>query len=177
MYKQFVLLVVTLIGSVAASAQGHHKFDPVAFQRDLEQFITSEAGLLPSEAAAFFPVYREMREKQFAYFGEDRRLRHVDTSDDKACAEAIRKRDANDVNIKLLQQEYHQRFLKILPASKVYLILRAEDKFHRQAFGKMKAGGGKPKAVGGKVSSHASGNAPTAKSSPSSASKGCKGGK
>ena len=39
--------------------------------------------------------------------------------------------------MKQLQQEYHSRFLYILPASKVLRILKAEEQFHRQAFKKV----------------------------------------
>lgn len=81
-----------------------------------------------------FPVYREMRNKQWAYFANERRLRHIDTSDDKACAEAIRKRDAGDLELKRIQQTYHEKFMTILPSSKVYLIIKAEDNFHRRLF-------------------------------------------
>lgn len=85
------MLVVSL-----AQAQKPKNFDPERFQRELEQFIATQACLSPAESAEFFPVYREMRNKQWAYFANERRLRHIDTSDDKACAEAIRKRDAGD---------------------------------------------------------------------------------
>ena len=117
-----------------AFAQERRKFDPAKFEAELEQFITTEAALTPQEASAFFPLYREMRKKQLAYFGEDRRLRNVDSSDDKDCAEAIRRRDENDLEIKRLQQTYHEKFMRVLSPSKVFRVLRAEDKFHRQLF-------------------------------------------
>lgn len=128
----FILLLVSALGTINATAP--KGFDPARFEADLEQFITTEACLSPTEASAFFPLYREMRKKQFAYFSEDRRCRHVDTSDDKACAEAINRHDENDIAMKKLQQAYHKKFMKVLPASKVYLIMRAEEKFHRRLF-------------------------------------------
>lgn len=94
--------------------------------------------LTPAEASEFFPVYREMRKKQLAYFRKERCFRKVDTKDAKACAEAIRKRDKNEVELKVLQKNYHERFLTILPATKVFKILKAERKFHRQCFRKAK---------------------------------------
>lgn len=139
--KKYIFLVIVTLSSILASAQEHKKFDPAKFEADLEQFITTEAALTPKEAENFFPLYREMRNKQFAYMGEERRLRHIDTSDDKACAEAIRRRDANDLDIKKLQQTYHNRFMRVLSPSKVFRVLRAEDKFHRQLFNRhMKKG-------------------------------------
>ena len=47
---------------------------------------------------------------------------------------AIRRIDVIDIEIKRIQQKYHNSFLKILPAGKVLEILKAEDKFHRDAF-------------------------------------------
>lgn len=102
------------------------------FQARMEQFITTEAGLTPQESEVFFPLFREMKKQQMTYFLEQRRLRHIDMNDSKACEEAVLKRAANEVKIKEIQQTYYQKFLKVLPANKVFLIVKAEKKFHRQ---------------------------------------------
>ncbi len=123
-------------------ANGQHRkrppFNPAKFEADLEQFITVNACLSPSQAASFFPVYRQMMKKQRALFDEMRRLRMINLKDNEACEEAIRKQDELDIQIKQLQQEYHGRFLMMLPANKVLSIIKAEEKFHRQIFRKMK---------------------------------------
>lgn len=123
-------------------ANGQHRkrppFNPAKFEADLEQFITVNACLSPSQAASFFPVYRQMMKKQRALFDEMRRLRMINPKDNEACEEAIRKQDELDIQIKQLQQEYHGRFLMMLPANKVLSIIKAEEKFHRQIFRKMK---------------------------------------
>ena len=123
-------------------ANGQHRkrppFNPAKFEADLEQFITVNACLSPSQAASFFPVYRQMMKKQRALFDEMRRLRMTNPKDNAACEEAIRKQDELDIQIKQLQQEYHGRFLMMLPANKVLSIIKAEEKFHRQIFRKMK---------------------------------------
>ncbi|MBQ6209723.1 MAG: hypothetical protein IJK42_08125 [Prevotella sp.] len=126
----FVLLAMPLM----AQQRPETKFDPARFDAEMEQFITTEVGLNPKEASQFFPVFREMLKKQRVVFAEMRRYRHVDTNDDKACCEAIRKRDELDIQIKEIQQEYDNKFLKILPAGKVMGVIKAEEKFHRQAF-------------------------------------------
>lgn len=131
--KKYIFTLVLLLCAVLAQAQ-RQRFDPGRFEADLERFVVTEAGLSPVEASRFFPVYREMRRKQMAVFYEDKNLRHVDLSNEKACAEVIRKHDENDLSLKKIQRDYHARFLKILPASKVLRIIRAEDKFHRRAF-------------------------------------------
>ena len=123
-------------------ANGQHRkrppFNPAKFEADLEQFITVNACLSPSQAASFFPVYRQMMKKQRALFDEMRRLRMTNPKNNEACEEAIRKQDELDIQIKQLQQEYHGRFLMMLPANKVLSIIKAEEKFHRQIFRKMK---------------------------------------
>lgn len=123
-------------------ANGQHRkrppFNPAKFEADLEQFITVNACLSPSQAASFFPVYRQMMKKQRALFDEMRRLRMINPKDNEACEEAIRKQDELDIQIKQLQQEYHGRFLMMLPANKVLSIIKAGEKFHRQIFKKMK---------------------------------------
>ena len=134
----FMILMLCTFGV----ANGQHKkrppFDPAKFEADLEQFITVNACLSPSQAASFFPVYRQMMKKQRALFDEMRRLRMINPKDNEACEEAIRKQDELDIQIKQLQQEYHGRFLMMLPANKVLSIIKAEEKFHRQIFRKMK---------------------------------------
>ena len=116
-----VLMILMLCTFGVANGQ-HRKrppFNPAKFEADLEQFITVNACLSPSQAASFFPVYRQMMKKQRALFDEMRRLRMINPKDNEACEEAIRKQDELDIQIKQLQQEYHGRFLMILPANKV----------------------------------------------------------
>lgn len=135
-------MLMILILCTFGVANGQHRkrppFNPAKFEADLEQFITVNACLSPSQAASFFPVYRQMMKKQRALFDEMRRLCMTNPKDNEACEEAIRKQDELDIQIKQLQQEYHGRFLMMLPANKVLSIIKAEEKFHRQIFRKMK---------------------------------------
>lgn len=137
--KKFFLLSVFCLFALVTNAQQEkrQKFDPAKFEADLEQYITKEAALTQQEVAQFMPIYREMRSKQRVYFDEMRRVCKMNSSDDKACREAIEKRDKMDVEIKEIQQKYHQKFLKVLAPSKVFRIINAEERFHRQAFKRM----------------------------------------
>lgn len=149
-HRRYIIVLLVLLCSVVVMAQEPKKFDPAQFEADLEQFVATEARLTPTESATFFPLYREMRKKQMAYFGYHRRWHIVDESDDKACAEAIRRMDSNDLEIKRLQQLYHEKFLHILPASKVFRIIKAEEKFHRQQFKRAHFNGKKHRHHGAK---------------------------
>ena len=134
MRKTSILTLILFLCTTFACAQERQKFDPKRFEADLEQFIATEAGLTAQQAAAFFPVYKEMRDKQRVLFGRMGQYRHVDTCDDDACAKAIRALDDCEMQIKQLQHQYHLRFMEILPAAKVLKAIRAEERFHRQAF-------------------------------------------
>ncbi|MCI6618918.1 MAG: hypothetical protein MSD82_08685 [Prevotella sp.] len=135
MFQRFSICIIALLLSLTVVGQNPRpRFDPAKFQADLEQYITTKAALTPKEAAAFFPLYREMMNKQRVIFGSRRRYRHVDLNDDKACEEAIAKLDEADIQMKELQRKYHRQFLQVLPARKVLQIIKAEERFHRQAF-------------------------------------------
>lgn len=135
--KKFTLLYVMLLLVVCGFAQKPNRFDPERFQAELEQYVATEAALTVQESSAFFPLYREMRKKQHALFAQMRRYRFTDVTDDEASKEAIRQQDLLDIRIKQLQQEYHNRFMEVLPPGKVFKAIKAEDKFHRLSFKRM----------------------------------------
>ena len=108
------------------------KFSPEKFESDLVSYITKEANLSQQEASQFFPIYKEMREKQRSLFSQQRNLAKNKPQDEKGCLKSIKERDQIDIDLKMLQKTYHEKFLKTLPASKVYDILKAEDSFHRR---------------------------------------------
>lgn len=136
--KRWAVAIVTAmlftLNGMAQHPGADRPFDPAKFEADLEQFITTRAGLSVQEASIFFPEYRKMVKAQRVLFNQMRRYRHVDYNDNHACEEAISKQDELDIQIKLIQQEYHKKFMTIMPASKVFKVIRAEEKFHRQAF-------------------------------------------
>ena len=129
------LLSMNLVAQVQQGAQGGQmpKFSPEKFEAELHQFITREACLTPQEAAKFFPVYKEMQNKQRALYGRQRQMGRIKPANDAGCEKAIRQRDEIDLELKRIQQTYHDRFLSIISASKLYDVIQAEDRFHRQS--------------------------------------------
>ena len=123
------------------------KFSPEKFQAEMEQFITQEAGLTADEAAKFFPIYREMQQKQRAVFAKMREEGRVKPTDDASCKKLVQKRDEVELELKKIQQTYHNKFFTVLSASKVFDVLRAEDRFHRRAFTNMGQGFNKNRGV------------------------------
>lgn len=133
MAKHTILTLLLLLLTLASAAQERkERFSPEKFRADLESFIVKEACLSPKEAAAFFPLYDEMGKKQRAVFNSMRRLDHAPACTDDDCRKLIKERDKLDIELKKLQQTYHNKFLGVLSAQKVFKVLKAEDDFHRR---------------------------------------------
>jgi hypothetical protein len=136
MKKLLVFAVLMLMVVLGASAEEQQKFSPEKFQADLEQYITTEAGLTNEEAAKFFPLYREMQQKQRVVYNKMHELFKL-PHDEASCKRAVQRRDQLEIELKQIAQTYHNKFLRVLPASKVIGTIIAEDKFHRRAFRKL----------------------------------------
>lgn len=140
------LLVFAATQTATAQGGGHGGFSPEKFQADLEEYITKEAGLTPREAAAVFPIYRELGQKQRERMDQIRRLSMIKGDNEAECAKSIRACDKLDIEIKQLDQTYHAKMIKVTSAQKVFRMLRAEMMFHRRAlrkFNDKKGRGGK----------------------------------
>lgn len=138
--KRFSLLLFMFgILAIGTYAQGQQKFDPAKFDAEQQQFITKAANLTDQEAARFFPLFREMQKKQRAIYERQRKLGFKKPADEKGCAESIRQHDQIDLELKQIQQTYHNKFLRVIPASKLYDVLQAEDRFFRM---KLRSWGG-----------------------------------
>ncbi len=120
--------------STVALADEPQRFSPEKFQADMEQFITQEACLNPEEAAKFFPLHREMHKKQRVIYDRMKSECNIKPTDEAGCKQAVQKRDMLEMELKNIQQSYHNKFFSVLPASKVYDAIKAEDRFHRRAF-------------------------------------------
>jgi hypothetical protein len=137
--KRLSLLLLVFVLAYVAHAQGPQRFDPAKFDAEQQQFITKSACLTEQEAARFFPLFREMQKKQRAIYERQRKLGFNKPADEKGCAESIRQHDQIDLELKQIQQTYHNKFLRVIPASKLYDVLQAEDRFFRM---KLRSWGG-----------------------------------
>lgn len=132
--KRYLLSIAVLVLSVmSVMAHDPQKFSPEKFQADMEQFITKEASLTAEEAAKFFPLYREMQQKQRAVWNQMKDMGRNKPADETGCKQAVQKRDELELEQRRIIQTYHNKFFKVLPASKVYDVIIAENKFHRFA--------------------------------------------
>jgi hypothetical protein len=136
MKKLLFTLACLLITLTAFAQHGHGKFSPEKFQAELEEYIIKEAKLTQQDCTKFMPMFREMTQKQRAIYERQRQLRHARPTDEAGYKDAIKKSDQMDIELKTLQQTYHEKFMTVLPASKVFEVIKAENRFHREMWKK-----------------------------------------
>ena len=161
--RRCYVFMMALIMAVTMNAQdktNENKFSPERFEAELQNFITHEAHLSAQEASKFFPIYKEMQQKQRAIFERQRQMSKEKPQTDEGCLKAIQEHDEMDIELKRIQQTYHKRFMEVLPASKVFDVLKAESRFHRKTmrnWGQRKSpgdGGKHPRAIPAGKRSH-----------------------
>ena len=130
--KKILTISLLLMMTIMVNAQDNKRFSPEKFEADLRCFITKEASLTPQEADKLFPVFREMREKQREIYEKMRKLGMNKASDDEACKQFIIEYDKLNLELGQLDVTYHKKMIKMIPASKVYAVMQAEKRFHRQ---------------------------------------------
>ena len=129
--KRFVFIVVLMMLFTVCDAQ-QKKFSPEKFEAELAEYVKKEAKLSDEEAAKFFPLLREMHKKQRCLYNKKRDLGKEKPANEEGCAAAIRERDKLEIELKQLEQCYHKKMIQVIPASKVYDCINAENRFHRK---------------------------------------------
>ena len=74
---------------------------------------------------------REMYGKQRLYFDKLKQLHQKCPQNEEDCRNAVKQRDKIDLDMKKLQQTYHNKMLEAVSPCKVMKVLNAEDRFHR----------------------------------------------
>ena len=148
MRRSIIIIALCLFAVLPIIAQGQNKhkgsFNHDEFRKKMELFITEEAGLTPEDAQKFFPIFREMKEKQMKLGHKIKKLKKdplddddddEDDDDDKdedEWAEAVIEIEELKVKQAQIGETYIKRLCKIISGEKVFKALKAEDTFHRQ---------------------------------------------
>ena len=139
MMKKLSVLIVVLCSlvSVAWGADGcdQHRLSREEFRAKQQAFITQHAGLTKEEADKFFPVYFELQDRKKQLNDEAWDLLRKGKDDNTTDAQygeilegVYDARMASD----RLDKTYLEKFRKILPYKKIYLVQRAEMRFQRE---------------------------------------------
>lgn len=148
--KKTILLFCMLVFGVTMMAQSQQrgKFNPEEFKAKLESYVTSEAGFIPSEAQAFYPIYHEMKAKQRQLQRRIFRLKNnvpAENAADKDFALVIQKIKDLGVEMAQLEVNYYKKMCNAVSPQKVYKAMCAEDKFHRKMLEDFGEGPNRPK--------------------------------
>lgn len=131
----YIIALLLLVCTNALQAQQKKCLSMEEFRTKQEAFLTEQAILTPDEAKQFFPLYFELQDKKQKYNKEAWQMMRKGKSGDLSEEEYMTiLEDVNQTKIKIneLELEYIHKYKAFLSAKKIYLIQRAEMRFHRE---------------------------------------------
>lgn len=136
MKKQlFILLMFCVVAPISWATEGSNQhFTPEQFREKQKAYITDKAELTKAEAESFFPVYFELQDKKKELNDKIRRIMKSDNSDRMTEAQYGDIVDEfTNIRIQLseLEKTYTDKFKKIISNKKIYMVQKAEHRFHR----------------------------------------------
>lgn len=120
--------------NVSSTSNRGQRFSIDEYRKRQKEFFTKRANLTEQEAEKFFPVYNELQQKKMQINHQSRQdaVRQQQPLSEEECLKAIDALADAQIRIAQLEKEYLEKFKKILPASKILAIQRAEDQFNSE---------------------------------------------
>ena len=137
--KRLIILLFIICGFTpllwAMDGCNQQRLSPEEFRAKQKAFIIEKAGLNKEEAAKFFPVYFELQDKKKALndkaWGLLRKGKDDKTTEAQYAGFLKGVYDARSASDKL-ERDYYEKFKKILSNKKIYMVQKAEMRFHRE---------------------------------------------
>ena len=137
--KRLIILLFIICGFTpllwAMDGCNQQRLSPEEFRAKQKAFIIEKAGLNKEEAAKFFPVYFELQDKKKALndkaWGLLRKGKDDKTTEAQYAEILKGVYDARSASDKL-ERDYYEKFKKILSNKKIYMVQKAELRFHRE---------------------------------------------
>ena len=137
--KRLIILLFIICGFTpllwAMDGCNQQRLSPEEFRAKQKAFIIEKAGLNKEEAAKFFPVYFELQDKKKALndkaWGLLRKGKDDKTTEAQYAEILKGVYDARSASDKL-ERDYYEKFTKILSNKKIYMVQKAEMRFHRE---------------------------------------------
>ena len=137
--KRLIILLFIICGFTpllwAMGGCNQQRLSPEEFRAKQKAFIIEKAGLNKEEAAKFFPVYFELQDKKKALndkaWGLLRKGKDDKTTEAQYAEILKGVYDARSASDKL-ERDYYEKFKKILSNKKIYMVQKAEMRFHRE---------------------------------------------
>ena len=137
--KRLIILLFIICGFTpllwAMDGCNQQRLSPEEFRAKQKAFIIEKAGFNKEEAAKFFPVYFELQDKKKALndkaWGLLRKGKDDKTTEAQYAEILKGVYDARSASDKL-ERDYYEKFKKILSNKKIYMVQKAEMRFHRE---------------------------------------------
>lgn len=133
---QTLIVVLLLMIANIATAQDKKDFSPEKFDAELNAYIVRKAKLTTQEADKLLPMIKQMHNRQRTVYGRMRNISKTlrkHPNDEKMCRNALIERDKLNIELKTIEQKFHQKMMQVVPANKVLAAVEAEDRFFRHA--------------------------------------------
>ena len=117
--------------------RGKGNFDPNKHFQRLRDFIIKEAHLTTEEANKFFPIFKETRDQErkiHQSIGKKIRASQQKDLSEKECEKLLTEIQQLSLEEAKLKNANMKKWRKVLSASKILKILKAEGDFNRKTF-------------------------------------------
>ena len=144
MKRLIILLSIMMLGATVqlkATNGSQPRMNIKEFRAKQQAFITEKAKLTREEAEKFFPVYFELQDKKKHLNDEAWKLMRKgkdEKTTEEQYGQILESISKSRLSSAQLEQVYLEKFKKILPCKKIYLVQRAEMRFHRELLKGMK---------------------------------------
>lgn len=144
--KKIVLILTLLWCSttfIVAQQQQKKLFSHEEYCKRQKEFITKHAKLTPEESEKFFPLFFELQKSKWEINKEARKRTKKENNQELTAEEyskLVNKMADAKIKIAQLEKSYIEKYLKIIPARKIFDVQRAEDRFQREMIKNMARG-------------------------------------
>lgn len=142
----FFILIIVMMPTLLWAQRSGRRFDESfeKYKSERVAFLTDALDLGIQEAEKFWPVYNEYQKKREALMKQSR-SRHnrsaIDSFSDKQMKEMMDAQISNELHMAELKANYHEKYKKILPIKKVFILYHAEREFMSYMIKKMRESG------------------------------------
>ena len=143
-----LILLFTLLSTVMAWAQRPSGGEEMQRIQDAKiAIITNRLNLTPEQSTGFWPVYNEYSQKRREIHRAQRKIINEKKAEGKTDEQVLNNlKEVQDLKQKDLdlEKEYQTRFLKVISASQVVELYKAERTFNDMLIQRLKQRQGKP---------------------------------
>lgn len=127
----------TSLKAMRAASREVGRYRLEIFKAHKRDYLRERAELSDKEAAEFFPIYEELQTKMFRVQDDASRaikrlMRSKEPVSETEYRAAVEKKIEAEMQEALLQKEYFEKFLQILPAQKIVKIFDSEARFSQE---------------------------------------------